>query len=63
VPSNREIIKQLHAAGWIHDRTKGDHWIFKHEQNPALITVVHPRKDNPAGYVRALEKISGVKLR
>jgi predicted RNA binding protein YcfA (HicA-like mRNA interferase family) len=63
VPSSREIIKKVEAVGWVHDRTKGDHWIYKHPDHPALLTIVHPRKDNPPGYVRALEKISGVKLR
>ena len=63
MPSSREIIKKLEADGWSHVRTTGDHWHFKKPGNPYLITVVHPRKDNPERYVRKLEKLSGLTLR
>lgn len=60
MPTSREIIVRPEAGGWVHVRTKGSHHHFKHPERPYLITVVHPRRDNPAGYVRQLEKLSGL---
>lgn len=63
MPTSREIIQALEKAGWKHVRTGGDHFHFKHTDKPFLITVVHPRKDNPIGYVKKIEKLTGLKLR
>lgn len=63
MPTSTFIIDKLQSNDWEHVRTKGDHWTFKHPNNPHLITIVHPRKDSPIGYVKSIEKISGVKLR
>ncbi|MBR9779816.1 MAG: type II toxin-antitoxin system HicA family toxin [Rhodospirillales bacterium] len=59
---SKEIIRALLSAEFEHVRTEGSHWHFKKNGNPNLITVVHPRKDNPIRYVRKLEKLSGVPL-
>ncbi|WP_417827656.1 type II toxin-antitoxin system HicA family toxin [Thalassospira sp.] len=55
-------MRCLIDAGWVHVRTEGSHWHFKKTGNPNLVTVVHPRKDNPKRYIRKLEKLSGVAL-
>jgi predicted RNA binding protein YcfA (HicA-like mRNA interferase family) len=56
---SREIIRRLRADGWVHVRTKGSHHQFRHPEKAGLITVPHPRKDLPAGTVRAIEKQAG----
>jgi predicted RNA binding protein YcfA (HicA-like mRNA interferase family) len=57
--SSREIIQRLHADGWRLARTKGSHHQFKHGFKPGLVTVPHPKKDLPAGTVRAIFKQAG----
>lgn len=58
--SSKQIVSALAKYGWEHVRTEGSHWHFKKEGNPNLVTVVHPRKDNPIRYIKKLEKLSGV---
>ncbi|WP_371833728.1 type II toxin-antitoxin system HicA family toxin [Thalassospira sp.] len=60
--TSKVIVSALVKAGWEHVRTEGSHWHFKKEGNPYLVTVVHPRKDNPIRYIKKLEKLSGVPL-
>ena len=50
--SSREMIKELHAAGWVLDRVEGSHHHFRHPEKPGIVTVPHPKKD----LVRATEK-------
>ena len=56
---SREVIKRLRADGWVHVRTKGSHLQFEHPDRPGLVTVPHPRRDLPAGTVRAISKQAG----
>lgn len=60
--SSLYIINILEEDGWVCVRKKGDHWHYKKKGNQYLVTVVHPRKDNPIRYIRALEKLTGVHL-
>jgi predicted RNA binding protein YcfA (HicA-like mRNA interferase family) len=60
--SSRDVIRQLQAAGWSLVRVKGDHHHFKHEQNPSIITVPHPKRDLSRGVLKSIERISGLKL-
>lgn len=60
--SSREVIQALKAAGWALMRVKGDHHHFKHESNPAIIIVPHPRRDLTLGVLESIERISGLKL-
>ena len=61
--TSREIIKLLKAHGWVHVRTVGDPFQFKHPDKAALVTVTHPRKDFPIGTLKRIEKDTGLKLR
>lgn len=61
IPS-RQIISLIQGAEFELVRVNGRHWHFKKKGNPNLVTVVHPRKDNPIRYVQKLEKLSGVPL-
>lgn len=62
MPTSQRIIDLLCAADCKEVRVNGSHHHFKHDDNPHLVTVVHPRKDNPIGYVRKLEKLTGLKF-
>jgi len=60
--NSRAIIKALEADGWERKRTTGSHWHFVHPAKPGLVTVPHPKRDLPAGTVRAIERQSGLEL-
>lgn len=60
---SREIIKFLEADGWIHIKTVGDHFQFRHPDKPGKVTVPHPRKDIPIGTLASIERQSGLNLR
>ena len=57
-----EVINKLEHAGWIHVRTKGDHWDFRKDGFQRPTCVPHPNKDLPTGTVKAIERQTGVKL-
>ncbi len=63
MPSSREIIKKLKAAGWIKKRTEGDHHHFYHPEKPGLVTVPHPLKDIDITLLKLIERQAGMKLR
>jgi predicted RNA binding protein YcfA (HicA-like mRNA interferase family) len=56
-----ELIKQLKEAGWVLDRVRGSHHMFKHPTNPLTITVPHPKKDLGGGLVARIKKDAGLK--
>ncbi len=57
--TSRQIIKRLKADGWMLIRTKGSHCQFRHPDKPGLVTVPHPKKDFPAGTLKAIKKQAG----
>ena len=57
--NSREIIARLRADGWVLVRTKGSHHQFKRPGEHGLITVPHPRKDFPAGTLKAIKRQAG----
>lgn len=59
--SSTELIKILEKVGWVLYRTKGSHYVFKHEDFEGLITIPHPRKDVPKGLFYAILKQAGIK--
>jgi predicted RNA binding protein YcfA (HicA-like mRNA interferase family) len=63
MPSSREILTRLQAAGWQVVHQVGSHVQLKHPIRPGRVTVAHPRKDVPIGTLRTIEKQSGVRLR
>jgi predicted RNA binding protein YcfA (HicA-like mRNA interferase family) len=58
---SREIIRRLKRDGWQLAHTKSSHHQFKHPARPGLVTVPHPKKDFPAGTLRAIFKQAGWK--
>jgi predicted RNA binding protein YcfA (HicA-like mRNA interferase family) len=59
---SRSILKALEADGWVLKRVTGSHHHYAHPTKPGLTTVPHPKKDLPAGTVRAIERQSGLSL-
>ena len=57
--NSREIIRKLKADGWVHVRTKGSHYQFRHPDKGGLVTVPHPKKDFPIGTLKAIMKQAG----
>lgn len=61
--SSRELLRELLDDGWVHVRTTGDHWHFKHPTKPGLATLVHPMKDIPIGTEKSIRKQAGLQRR
>jgi predicted RNA binding protein YcfA (HicA-like mRNA interferase family) len=58
--SSREVIARLYREGWVLDRTRGSHHIFKHAQRPeALVVVPHPKKNIPKGTLANIMRSAG----
>ena len=54
-----DVIRELAAAGWILERTRGSHHVFKHPDQRGHIVVPHPKKDLGVGLVAAIRKQAG----
>ena len=55
-----DLIRELKAAGWVLDRVRGSHYVFKHTDRPGHIVVPHPKKDLGTGLVAAIRKQAGL---
>ncbi|WP_299311106.1 type II toxin-antitoxin system HicA family toxin [uncultured Halomonas sp.] len=53
-------MKELEAAGWVLDRIRGSHHVFKHPERSGAIPVPHPKKDLPRGTVHQIRKQAGL---
>jgi predicted RNA binding protein YcfA (HicA-like mRNA interferase family) len=51
-----DLIRELVAAGWVLDRVRGSHHVFRHPAKPGIVVVPHPKKDLGAGLVVAIRK-------
>ena len=60
IMKSADLIKELTAAGWILDRVRGSHHVFKHRLHPARIVVPHPKKDLGTGLIAAIRKQAGL---
>lgn len=58
---SREVIKILKKDGWYKVRIHGDHWHFKNDNKPGIVTVPHPTKDIPPGTLNSIFKQAGLK--
>jgi predicted RNA binding protein YcfA (HicA-like mRNA interferase family) len=54
------LIRELEAAGWVLDRVRGSHHVFKHPTRPGRVVVPHPKKDLGTGLVAAIRKQAGL---
>ena len=55
-----ELIRDLKAAGWILDRVRGSHHVFKHPTRSGHVVVPHPKKDLGTALVAAIRKQAGL---
>jgi predicted RNA binding protein YcfA (HicA-like mRNA interferase family) len=55
-----DLVKLLRDAGWVLDRIRGSHHVFRHPGRPGIIVVPHPKKDLGKGLVAAIRKQAGL---
>jgi predicted RNA binding protein YcfA (HicA-like mRNA interferase family) len=55
-----DLTRELTRAGWMLDRVRGSHHVFKHSSRPGHIVVLHPKKDLGPGLVAAIRKQAGL---
>jgi predicted RNA binding protein YcfA (HicA-like mRNA interferase family) len=55
-----DLIRELMAAGWVLDRVRGSHHLFKHPDRPEHVVAPHPKKDLGPGLVKAIRRQAGV---
>jgi len=55
-----DLIRELKRAGWVLDRVRGSHHVFKHPKRPGHLVVPHPRKDLGTGLVTAIRRQAGL---
>jgi predicted RNA binding protein YcfA (HicA-like mRNA interferase family) len=55
-----DIIRELKAAGWILERVRGSHHVFKHPERSGHVVVPHPKKDLGVGLIAAIRKQAGL---
>lgn len=60
MPSSREVIAKLEAAGWRQVRQRGSHVRMTSADGKRLVTVPHPKKDLKTGTLKAIEEDTGV---
>lgn len=60
--NSKDVLKRLHADGWVKVKKRGSHVQLKHPEKPGRVTVPHPKRDLPVGTLKSIEKQSGVKL-
>lgn len=58
--SSDDLFKILNADGWLKDRVKGSHHIFKHPEKKGIVVLPHPKKDIPKGTVNSILKQAGL---
>ena len=54
------LVRELKVAGWVLDRVRGSHHVFKHPERPGHVVVPHPKKDLGVGLVAAIRKQAGL---
>ena len=55
-----DVIREITAAGWVLDRVRGSHHVFKHPVRPGHVVVPHPKMDLGVGLVAAIRKQAGL---
>ncbi|WP_174513949.1 type II toxin-antitoxin system HicA family toxin [Methylocella tundrae] len=56
--NSREVKRRLERDGWVLDRIKGSHHIFRHPQTGVVISLPHPKKDLGEGLMRQIYKLA-----
>lgn len=57
----KEIIRALEKDGWVLDRQKGSHKIFKHASKKGIVVVPdHSKTDISMGTLKSIKKQAGI---
>jgi predicted RNA binding protein YcfA (HicA-like mRNA interferase family) len=56
IMKSADLIRELKSRGWVLDRVRGSHHVFKHATLAGHIVVPHPKKDLGVGLVAAIRK-------
>jgi predicted RNA binding protein YcfA (HicA-like mRNA interferase family) len=51
-----DLIRELKALGWVLDRVRGSHHVFRHPTRVGHVVVPHPKKDLGVGLIAAIRK-------
>ena len=54
------LIRELENAGWVLNRVRGSHHVYRHVTRPGLIIVPHPKKDLGFDLIAAIRKQAGL---
>jgi predicted RNA binding protein YcfA (HicA-like mRNA interferase family) len=57
--NSRDIKRRLEHEGWLLERVKGSHHVFRNPASGEIIVLPHPKKDLGTGLVRAIYKAAG----
>ena len=60
MPDPRLSATAGRAAGWVLDRARGSHYVFRHPERQGHMVVTHPKKDLGGGLVAAIRKQTGL---
>lgn len=56
-----ELIKIIEKDGWLFNRQKGSHKIFKHPVKKGIVVIPdHGKKDIPQGTIKSIKKQAGL---
>jgi predicted RNA binding protein YcfA (HicA-like mRNA interferase family) len=54
------LIRLLETDGWVLDRIRGSHHVFRHPVKAGIVVVPHPKKDLGKGLVAKIRKEAGI---
>ncbi|MEO7247455.1 MAG: type II toxin-antitoxin system HicA family toxin [Novosphingobium sp.] len=60
IVKSADLIRELMKAGWMLDRVRGSHHVFKHAHRSGHVVVPHPKKDLGNELVAAIPKQAGI---
>jgi predicted RNA binding protein YcfA (HicA-like mRNA interferase family) len=55
-----DLVRRLKSAGWVLDRVRGSHHVFKHPKLAGHEVVPHPKKHLGAGLIAKIRKQAGL---
>jgi predicted RNA binding protein YcfA (HicA-like mRNA interferase family) len=55
-----DLIREIQKEGWVLDRVRGSHHVFRHPDRPGILVVPHPKKELGTGLVQAIRKQAGL---
>ena len=58
--SSKRLIKLLENRGWVLDRIRGSHHVFKHKEGGFIVVPVHGNNDISKGVFYSILKDAGI---